>query len=342
MSRRHGNRPIKPLKKPMPTQTTKAYDESLDEFKNFTIAVSYEWDGKPPRMTWYDRLHRKGIRVRGGDTTEFQGPLARRRSLDKYHQHNGVVFQEGFILCRNQDIANELAYEAEKFGAVNVWVGRVFMDKFTASVQDVSILEEHFLKTSKRGRKPIEQEGTYTVTCLEELLTYESKLEAQPIACPTCNTYRFFAHMGNKKVYQRPKWSEIDNLYEYWLRSRFDQNDVFEIPELVKPSKEHMALLPREAVPNIGQTLFDGSEPTLYLPTKAQKIPPDLQLRVWDACYSLSTKTEDDRVQARLGILGAYWNAGGKNTDYSMSFPDDGFDLIDICCLLRDEFSKYL
>ena len=329
-----GNQPIKPKHVPV-QRVQKNVGEAVDDFKNFTIAVSIEWDGKPPRMTWYDRLHRKGIRVRGGDASEFKSPLARRQSLDSNHQNNGVVFQEGLILCRNQDLANELAYEAEQFGAINVMVGRIFMDRFSAGAQDVEVLENYFLKTSKRGRKPIEQAGKYTITCLEELLSYEAELDAQPVVCPTCQAFRFYAHVGNQKVFQQPKWNEIDNMFDYWLRSRFDINGLFDIPQYVSRSKENMALIPPET-PSYAIPEFN-----LYLPDNI-KWTPELRLRAWDACYALSSKSETDRLSGRLGVLGAYWNAGGQDTSYTMAEPEDGYDLIDVCILLRKEFSRYL
>lgn len=322
-------------KKAFPKISRRANDDAFDSLQEFTIAVAIEWDGNPPRMTWYDRLHRKGIRVRGGENNEFPSPLARRQSLDKENFHNGIVYQEGLYLVRNESLAKELAFEAQQFGASSVMIGHLFMSVFTAGAADIEVLQNYFQATSKRGRKPIEQAGTYTVTCLDELLTYEAELEMTPMDCPVCHSFRFFAHSGKQKIYQTPKWDGIDNLFEYWLCSRFDENGVFEIPLLKKATRDDILFVP----PLVPHT--DMLEPVVYLPD-AVKMPSELQLQVWDACYSIAQMSETDRTHARLNVLGAYWNAGGDDTDFSMSEPEGAFDLIDMCILLRDTFSKYL
>lgn len=329
-------RPISAPRHEPPKSQSKTVNSTLDDFEEFTIAVSIEWDGKPPKMTWYDRLHRKGIRVRGGDVKEFPTVLARRRSLDSEHRNNGVVFQEGLYLVRNQDLANELAFEAEQFGATSVMIGRIFMDRFTVPAGDVEVLEDYFLKTSRRGRKPVDEIGRYTVTCLEELMTFEMELTAQPIACPSCESFRFYAHMGKPKVFQTPKWNKIDDLWDYWKRTRFDSQGRYEIPTYEEASVgSSLTLVPPEAV------AVDIDEPVLLLPNTV-KMTPELLMKIYDACYSLSTKLETDRTQGRLGVLAAYWNAGGDNVSYLMAAPEQGYDLIDLCILMRKELSKYL
>jgi hypothetical protein len=327
-------RPIKPPKKAVPQQKMTVNNMDFEDVKEFTIFVAMEWDGNPPRMTWYDRLHKKGIWVRGGDAEEFKSPMARRASRDVHNHANGVVFQEGLYLVRNEDMAQELAYEAQQFGAVNIIHGRIFMNAFVVAEQDAEPLERYFKQSSKRGRKPVEQAGDYVVTCLDELLTYETKLDATPWACPTCNSRNFQARMGNAKTYPLPKWNKITDLWTYWLCSRFDAQGIFEMP-IYEPAMGSIAAQP----PTVPYVQMD--EPIFCLPDEV-KITHELQMRMWDASYSLSRYSEDDRVQGRLGVLAAYWNAGGQNTDYVMAIPDDCYDLIDMCILLRRDFSKYL
>lgn len=319
--------------------TTKKLDTEMEDFRDFHIAVVIEWDGQPPRMTWYDHLHRMGIYARGGNREEFESPLARRASLDRHGHRNGIVFQEGLYLCRNDSIAMQLADQAKRFGATNILQGKIFLNEFTLDEKDIAVLEALHQRMSKRGRRSKEDAGTYTITCLSELDTFEAQLDSVPMTCPSCASFRFYQHPGKRKVFQTPNWEEVQDLWDYWLRSRFTDFEgraVFEIPQFVKPNKKELALLP----PEVAAVQMD--EPVAALPARV-KLTPELRLKIWDACFALSKLTDEDRIQGRLMVIGALQNITDENGEvYLMSTPEEGYDIIDLCILMKHELGRYL
>jgi hypothetical protein len=309
------------------------------DFRDFHIVVAIEWDGAPPKMTWYDRLHKMGIYVRGGNREEFESPLARRKSRDKGH-NNGIVFQEGLYLCRNDSVAMQIGDQAREFGATNVLIGKMFLNEFSLDEKDIAVLEAFHQRMSQRGRKSQADAGTYTITCMDELATFESELDSQPVACPSCNSFRFQAHPGHMKTYQYPKSMQNVNAWDFWLRTRFTNegggSSTFEIPRFMNATKKNLVPLPPE------YTAVHMDMPLVDIPPHV-KVSGDMQLRIWDACYALSQMSMGDRVDGRLLIIGALTNIDeNAGVFYSMAPPADGYDIVDLCILLNKELGKYL
>ena len=322
-----------------------------EDFREFHIAISIEWDGLHSRTQFYVWLHDElGIWVRGGNRDEYPSPMARRQSLDRSSKRNGVVHTEGLYFVRSEDVAKQIADKAKRYGAKSILIFKMFLSEMTMSEEDIAVLEALHKKQSQRGRKSKENAGTYTVTCLRELASFEEHFDAVPLTCPSCNGFHFSVHPGKQKKYQLPKsWNGID-LWDYWQRTRFSVSAegtvLFEIPKLVQGSKKDMALLPPEL------SVVSMAEPNIEYP-KSLKPDPQLQLKIWDAAYSISKMKKarsrdeyDERLNGRLSIIASMGNVIDEDDEdapfYSMAYRDDVIDIVDLCILMRKELSEYL
>ena len=305
----------------------------VSDFHDYHILLVIEWDGKPPVMTWYDKLHRMGIWVQGGDVNEYPSPLSRRQSITgrKGGRGNALVIQEGVFLCRNVDVAKELGSLATDYGASIKILGNLFVTDFALSQSDIFALDEFKRVTSKRGRKRAEDKGRYVVTCLAEGQTFEAELDAQPVVCPDCGSFRITAHIGQRPVYQPPS----GDMKSYWLRTRFDDEGRFEIPEISKTGNP-----PRELAAAAFEipALFDEAQFLMNIAKTEQY--KSVQLDVLDALYCLTKLGESERMTERYNIIGSYIGSGGTKP-YLMGRPEHGYDLVDLC-IIRPAFKKFL
>lgn len=154
-------------------------DDAKEMAMDYHIAVVFEFDGKQPNGTFYDRLHSLGIYSRKGSRVEYDSPLARRDSMN--HKGKALVVQEGFILCANRDVASMVANFADEAGASAVWVGSVSMNEFRMSESDVRAWERFKKSVGRRGPKPAHEKGRYTITCHQECSTFEVDLDSLPL-----------------------------------------------------------------------------------------------------------------------------------------------------------------
>lgn len=295
--------------------------------EDFHIVVAIEFDGKQPNGTFYDRLHKLGIYSRGGNREEYDSPLARRNSRN--HKSLALVFQEGFILCANRDVASAVANIADDAGASAVWVGMVSMTEFRMTESDVRAWEQYKNSAGRRGPKPVGEKGRYTVTCYQENATFEMELDSIPFNCPSCGSFHFTSRKGQQKAFAQPKdWGSVD-LWKYWLATRFDREGNFEIPKAGK-------LAPPEVVYE-GVKKYDLGD----LATSTH-FESELVLKAWDACYCLTKFTKLERNEMRLQVLNGYIMSGGERQYQMFSEIEKGkYDLLDLCILIP-EFREFL
>lgn len=291
--------------------------------EDYHIAVVFEFDGKQPNGTFYDRLHSLGIYSRGGNREEYDSPLARRNSRNT--KNKALVFQEGFILCANRDVASAVANFADEAGASAVWVGMVSMTEFRMTESDVRAWEGFKKSTGRRGPKPAHEKGRYTVTCFQENASFEVELDSIPFNCPSCGSFHFTSRKGKQRAYAQPKdWGTVD-LWQYWLATRFDRD--FEIPKVGK-------LAPTELV-NESVKEFD-------MGGLRNRFEPETVLKMWDACYCLKKFTKLEQNEMRLQVLNGYIMSGGERQYQIFSEIEKGkYDLLDLSILIP-EFRELL
>lgn len=301
-------------------------DDAKEMSMDYHVAVVFEFDGKQPNGTFYDRLHSLGIYSRKGSRVEYDSPLARRDSIN--HKAKALVFQEGFILCANRDVASMVANFADEAGASAVWVGSVSMNEFRMTDSDVRAWERFKKSVGRRGPKPVHEKGRYTITCHQECSTFEVELDSLPLNCPSCGTFHFTPRLGKQKAFAQPKdWESVD-LWQYWLATRFD-GDVFEIPKVGMQA-------PRETI-TVDIKPFDlgDLEHRTNFSTKTV-------LRAWDACYCLTKFNKLERNEMRLQVLNGYIMSGGEKQYQMFSDIEHGrFDLLDLCILIP-EYREFL
>jgi hypothetical protein len=172
-----------------------------------------EWDGMKPPTTFYNRLRRMGIRVRGDKNIS---PVARRQVEEKY-----VVVQEGNYRCASYSLARAIALLAKTYGATYIAIETVeTADQIKITAEDAKVL--HRLETicGARGRPHGGETGprTYCVTCMEEARSWSMDSEEQIVNCPSCGGLLIRTMDGKIPVF---KYDSGKSVFENWILSRF-------------------------------------------------------------------------------------------------------------------------
>lgn len=321
----------KSIQKRLDTRRSTSYT-NMSQFNSeagaaFHIIVQVEFDGRNPGGTYYDRLHAMGIWVNRGNREEFQAPWERRQSSGGA-EPQALVMQEGMFSCQNEDVAKRIANIADEAGASVVTIGRYYSTVYRVNDGDLKAYEQYKKGVSKRGPKPIEEQGIYAITCYYEARTFEVEMNVRPFACP-CGSIHFNVHFGKGKHYLVPNWNNEPDVFDYWLRSRFGQAGAFEIPLL--------ATAKHKDVPPL---TVHGDTPKLPALVEADRLAkamqhdPELALHVWDVMYCLTHFTELERIKGRLDVITIYMMEDGQKTLF-MGLPPSGFDVIDLSILDR-------
>jgi len=319
-----------------------------------TIQDSYvliiEWDGTPPPTKWYRRLaemtgNGADNPVRGnGDKTI--PPIHRRHYDDAVVMSNGVIIQEGVIICPSKSLSEYFAHLVthtlvecgliEK--APTVAIGKL---SATTNVQVTERGKKYTNKVeqrlSKRGRKP--KEESWVVTCTECLAVNGVQSSGSPLSCPSCGGLVVHTRRGHTKKFR----ADGRNVFSLWLSSRFS-GAHFE-PALVVENEG-------SPLPNVdmGDILNDADERAAVIiekfATKLAKLPREDALIIMDALFSaFRYRNKEERQEARIEAV----------TYYISRYIADGFppvvvplvsldvDLFDAACVLgkRDTFQIF-
>lgn len=183
--------------------------------------VILEADGEKPSSTFYEKRARLALKVRGASLDPSLTPVARRT-------RNGVelasIIQEGAIITPSRSQAVLIAELAREHGIKVVYFGTANITPYESSAADKAAFDKIQGILSKKGRKP--EPEVFTVTCYEEMLTYELTA-SEVFLCPACHGTNIQTRNGHARRVRPPQAGE--NLAAYWLWSRFPHGK-FEIP----------------------------------------------------------------------------------------------------------------
>lgn len=271
--------------------------------------VIIENDGKKPSGTFYGRLARLGLSVRGNKSVG----VINRRTVKEGSAEGSIIVQEGVILCPSFSLAQQIAHWASDEGAT-VLIGTAELEMFRPTVED----NEAFLfldaKVAKRGPKNKIPE---LLVCLEEARSY--LVENGEILCPHCRASAVdkFPYSAEFSV----EYQDDKTTYENWLLTRFSTS-TFTIPmwasSVTKGNKPGFYAV-RSGEKVYGEVIADRL---------AQLFGIDLCFRYLDAVYIANNKISDERrMQSRARSLVAYLQRGGDPTAYQITNPSP--DILD-------------
>lgn len=309
--------------------------DDLSRLSEYHTILLIEWDGRNPGGTWYDYLHRHNIWTRKGSKEEYPSALARRYHAAMSKNPIAISHNEGVYLCQSIDVANRIAAEAHRLGAQSVVVGTTYIRNLNIPEADKQAFDAMRRVESKRGRRSEDERGIYTVTCYAEAVSVETESDMMPQVCSQCGGHRIHSYMGKQPAYVLSPDDQTD-VFDLWMRSRFDGDGKFLVPRFVKKGGTTLPTAPRAHV----------SLPNISLPPD---VPQDtnMQLRIMDAVYCLSALLgEDYRKIQRLDKAMAWMNycmsEGREDFDkWNSARPVDHYDLLDVT-IVAGELEKYL
>ena len=281
--------------------------------------VTIEWDGNKPPTTFYNRLRKLGLFVRGDKELS---PLARRVNSD----NSAVIVQEGSISCESESLAREIFLMARYHGASVVQLDRSHSIDFVQSAEDARIYEKLESTLGKRGR-PSTPLADWVVTCMEQCCTsHEVPQSRDVVSCPNCNGLRVKTRVGTLSSYKFPESTE-GTLIARWIRHRFVRRE-FEVPgDNTVATPGHSSIdISIDKERNIVE-LMEGS--TAFLQS-LEDLPEDTAIRVLDGVFAARAYASvEDRKDARLRTCLLLYEKGAGATDVSLIEDDKVVDLID-------------
>lgn len=321
----------------------------MDEIQNTTeYIVLIEWDGKKPPTTWYNRLKKFGLVIRGAG--KDGDPTDRRRQMsgmisggDVWKRDKGVhgrpstgqqnwsyepdvpnphriqwdgfsvVTQEGAIRCKSKALAQMLGALARHHGAahVSVYGGEVVE---ATSTSDAAALKLE-ASLSKRGRKTANT-FNWVVVCLDELKTYSVKDAGEVVVCPNCKSPQIKIRVGDVSRFAFPRSATAG---QGWFATRFAHGS-FEAPPAVA-GRGKTAPGAGEVTVNVDREDLDAqavaSAPWVdVLATYDQA----LALRIMDAVFVARVfHRKADINDARIHAITKYFKNGGDPSLVNMA-----------------------
>lgn len=185
--------------------------------------VVFEWNGKKPPTTFYNRMRDQfGLKVRT-DKTDNDNVLRARaeagygRSIDTIADDSlSVVIQEACVMTPSESLARQIYRYGEERGAKSAMFETTAM-KVSTTVEDAKIYNRIEAAAGKRGRPNASEKITRTVTCYEQCSTFEVPESRYAVVCPDCHGTRIYAREGEMKSYSIP----AGDVLEAWKRHRF-------------------------------------------------------------------------------------------------------------------------
>jgi hypothetical protein len=253
--------------------------------------VIIEWDGEKPPRTFYGRLHKLGLFVRGRKDEFPDSPLARRQAAKTRLDDPSIVVQEGCVILSSESLAKAVADYAICEGAKVVKIGMMeSLDNYYMTTKDAEIMTRLESILGKRGR-PSGDPVDWVATCHEEMKSYEVDNVRNVIACPHCGGVDIDARFGSLTAYTFPGGSLINA----WVRHRF-VNATFERPP--EPPEGEKNLPPSVTLSTLEQKDRDAIEimrNSAYFVTALAKMPRNVAATVCDGVFKALVYTDADR-----------------------------------------------
>lgn len=313
--------------------------------------VMVEWDGQKPPSSWYRRVQEIAGRdgtsagpVRG-NMDRSVGPLARR--MDEGQE--GVVFQEGCIVCPSESTARYLAsyarhtvgYDLERKGGrrPTVAIGEWNMSRDIRIGADMqSLIDRVEAGIGKRGRKP--EPANWVVTCLECL--HVSGIKAsRALTCPNCAGLRIHARKGIPTDYRDDPSVPV---FDMWLRTRFG-GAHFEpalataVGHVDPPALDEVEIFSAKES-EVVDALRDSN-----LPATLERIPREDAFDVLDAILAgRAHYGADVRIKSRVAVVTKFFQtfASTGQIPQGVSLAELQPDFLDTALLLGDEVALAL
>jgi hypothetical protein len=261
--------------------------------------VIIENDGKKPSGTFYGRLARLGLSVRGNKNLG----VITRRTVKEGSAEGSIIIQEGVILCPSYSLAQQIAHWASDEGAT-VLIGTAELEMFRPTVEDNEAFLHLDAKVAKRGPK---NKAPELLVCLEEAKSY--LVENGEILCPHCR-----ASAVEKYPYSDEfivEYQDDKTTYENWLLTRFCTG-TFIIPSWASSVTKGNKPIQYTAQGKVyGENIADRL---------AQLFGVDLCFRYLDSIYICNNRIGDERrIQSRARALVAYLLRGGDPATYQIT-----------------------
>jgi hypothetical protein len=288
--------------------------------------VLLEPDGRKPPTTFYQRLHRLGLRVRGDDS---KSPIERRTSGSSLEE-TGVIFQEGAILCASESLARTIYNLAKEQGIANAMLGVVeFEDHVSLTNEDARIMSRIHAVHGRRGRPPSDEEKhDWTICCLEEIRSFEVSDTANVVNCPSCKGFRIKARPGPIVRVKRPT---SGTNFEKWLRTRFIAGG-FEVPIFDDNGADAPMSVVAQPAEQAGIDLIKGSSQFLV---DVENIPDQLAFRVLDAVFASRVYfPAESRKRDRLAACTEAFANGANAAGVRLAEAPNSVDLFDAGALI--------
>ncbi len=331
-----------------------------------TFIAIIEWDGQKPPSKYYRRLHDLALRSRGGDkdesvlarrqnmsaqalqqaqsTSKRNTSRARTRRQTSRETLQGVIFQEGAIICPSESLARTIAALAQRgfkdgkgnvIRAKAVKVGEVqfHSDDFVATDDDDKALARIDKVFGSRGRP--EDESVWSVVCYEELLTSQ-KTSAGVANCPHCGGVRIRTREGKPNAFAVPDGS----LFDAWVRVRFTSGhwESSHSGDTFPPALSTVRSLIGDSGEQVALALIEKSK----LDTTLAGFDKDTALKVLDAVLvGIAHLTKETRDARRLEAWTRYAQSGANPLDYPLAGSDVP-DLLDAAGALGAERTAQL
>lgn len=309
---------------------------------NREYIVLIEWDGKKPPTTWYNRLKKFGLTIRGLSGEGVLDPTERRRAMSEvisggsvwgniggetgqhYSQEPyvsqvnriswdgfSVITQEGAIRCRSKALARLLGALAEHHGAAHVSI--YASEKIERTSADMAGAEKLEKSLSKRGRKSGDT-FDWVVVCLDELKAYSVKGANEVVVCPNCKSPQIKIRVGAVSRFAFPRSGSFSS---GWLATRFANGGFEAAPATSGRGKQ----APGEI--NIASEREDldaqavAAAPWVDVLATYDKT---LALRVMDAVFVARVfHRKEDINEARIRAITKYFKGGGDPALVNMS-----------------------
>jgi len=296
-----------------------AIDYNPDELTAVWMVV-IEWDGDKPPTVYYNRIRKMGFTVRGDKSTS---PLTRRAGFE------GVVYQEGNLICRAESTARFLSGLASEYGARAVSIIRATFASTTMSESDARTLESMQAYFGAKGRRanPVK----WCVTCKDEGKSYTIETD-KPVVCPNCGSLEINYRQGDKPAYMD---QETINPRAVWIGSRFG-NGLFESPVLSNDPIDGYTNPPTNPTINTGdQTRIDHLMHSTLIDqlnrlADAKIINRAGYLAALDAGYCVLTKNNDTRAKSRIESIARFFARGGDANELTLITNPLDVDMIDL------------
>lgn len=183
--------------------------------------VMLEWDGSKPPSTYYRRLHRLAMRVRGDKEIS---------AIKRRNDGPGVIFQEGCIITPSESLARTIGLIAKRLAddediPLTVQIGQATFEPIRMRPEDRIAMNRIEQTLGKRGRPDMETD--WTIVCMECMTTSQVRA-AHAINCPKCGAMRIRVRAGSPVKLRIPS----GDAFTAWWYTRFTpySGGCWEIP----------------------------------------------------------------------------------------------------------------